>query len=238
MQLEAAGPTDDALLVNFRSWPGGGNYPTTAWQPGEAVVDRYRLQLPGDVSELQLWNLNLIFLDPQPQPGDGGRLPVRINGATEGSHVTLARLRVEPDSDPSPPEDAVYSAPFAFGAEREIVLEGALIDGDEREVQVALWWRVRQPLGGAYTVFVHLLDAEGQLVAAGDGPPRAGAMPTDYWRAGDVIVDRHRIPLAAPLPSGTYYVGVGFYDAVQRLPAWDGEGQALQNSTAIVGEWR
>jgi hypothetical protein len=238
LQVESAGPSDDALLANFRSWPGGGNYPTTAWQPGELLVDQYRVPLPADVQELQLWDLNLIFLYPDPAPGQAERLPVRIGGVAGGPYVTLARLRVEPRQNPVVPTAAALHPPPAFGHGREVVLEARRIERGEGGLDIDLWWRVAKPLSGAYAVFVHLLDQDGHLVATGDDLPRGGAMPTEYWQAGDVIVDGYWVPLPDDLAEGVYRVGVGFYDAVQRLPAWHGTGRALPDGTAIIGEWR
>jgi len=243
LQLVSAGPYDDALLVNVGSWPGGGNYPTTAWQPGEVLADRYRLRLPTDVPELQLWDLWLIFSRPA-QPGEmDERLPVRVGGVPGAPYVTLTRLRVEPLEEyaTSPPAEAMLRPPPAFGPEREIVLEAVDIALDGTDVRTVLWWRVHKPLDREYTVFVQLLDEEWRLVATGDGPPRGGAMPTDHWQAGDLIVDGHRIPLPENLPppknEGAYRIGVGFYDPERRLPAWDAEGQPLPESTAIIGHF-
>jgi hypothetical protein len=246
LQLVSAGPHDDTLLVNLMSWPGGGNYPTTVWQPGEVLADRYRLRLPADVPEVQLWDLSLIFLRPFWQGWANERLPVRIGGVQDESCVALTRLRVEPRVVSPPPAEAVLHAPPTFGPEREIVLEAAEVVPDGTDLRVSLWWRVRGPLGRAYTVFVQLLDEQWHLVASGDGPPREGAMPTDHWRAGDLIVDEHRIPVPESLLSSqemrtgesTYRIGVGFYDPDWRLPAWDAEGRSLPEATAIIGEWR
>ena len=248
LQLVSAGPHDDTLLVNFGSWPGGGNYPTTAWQPGEVLADRYRLCLPDDVPELQLWDLRLIFFRPTRQGGAEERLPVRVAGVPGDSYVVLTRLRVEPHGERamSPPAQAMLRPPPAFGPEREIVLEAAEVVPDGSDLRVTLWWRVRKPLNGEYTIFVQLLDREWHLVASGDGPPRGGAMPTDHWRDGDLIVDEHRIPLPESLlppqemrtDGNIYRIGVGFYNPDWRLPAWDAEGQPLHEATAIIGEWR
>jgi hypothetical protein len=140
-------------------------------------------------------------------------------------------------------------------------LEAAEIRPEGTDLRVILWWRVNEPLGKAYTVFVHLLDEEGHLIGAGDGLPRGGAMPTDQWRAGDLILDEHRVPLPEGfLPSPSleggaggegepsspdveigaggegFRVGIGFYDSNSRLPAWDAEGRPLPEGMAVIEE--
>ena len=238
LQIVSAGPYDDAKLVNLRSWPGGGNYPTTAWQPGEIVADRYRLRLPRDVTELQMWNLVLLFSHPSPQGEGYERLPVRVGGVPGDAYVVLTHLRVEPGATPSIPADAELPRPPTFGPGREVELAGAKVVADGARLHVFLWWRVHEPPGGDYKVFVQLLDQGRRLQASGDDFPRSGAMPTGYWRSGDLIVDEHEIQLPENLPPGDYHIGVGLYDSEQRLPAWDADGQPLLAATAIVGEWR
>jgi hypothetical protein len=78
-----------------------------------------------------------------------------------------------------------------------------------------------------YTVFVHLLDADGRQVAQADGPPQSGQYPTSWWGAGEVVADRHRLPneVIANLPPGSYTLSVGLYnlDTGERLAVWAGD---------------
>ncbi len=243
LQLVSAAPHDDSVLVNLRSWPGGGNYPTTAWEPGEILADRYQLRLPADVPELQLWGLRLLCSRPS-EEGEYELLPVRVGGVPGDTYVTLTYLRVEPSSASAalPPASAVLPSPPAFGSEQEIVLAAAEVAPDGEALNVKLWWRVHKPLNGAYVVFVQLLDEDWMVLATGDGPPRDGAMPTEYWRSGDVIVDEHRMllpeGLLAQRDGKTYRVGVGLYNTQGRLPAWDSDGRPLPEDTALIGRWR
>lgn len=94
-------------------------------------------------------------------------------------------------------------------------------------VTVDVQWRVLRPLGAPYSVFVHLDDASGQLKAQHDGIPAAGLLPTQDWRAGEVIDDRHGIVIPADLPPGGYRLDVGLYraDNGQRLTLPDGQNQ-------------
>ncbi|HEX6511714.1 MAG TPA: hypothetical protein VF157_05410, partial [Chloroflexota bacterium] len=82
---------------------------------------------------------------------------------------------------------------------------------------ITLVWRALGEPDRDYTVFVHVLNASGQLVAQADGQPAGGDFPTSAWRSGDVVVDRHRLPKLLP---GSLSVEVGFYylPTLQRLP--------------------
>jgi len=176
LQLKSAGPRDDTVLVNFRSWPGGGNLPTTAWEPGEVFADRYRLRVPEDVANVQDWELRLMFFEYPGREGEDDRLPAVVEGAAGGPYVVLGRVRVEPLVEGTVPAMAQLHPPPAFGSMQEAGLEGAdvALGEDGQSLNVTLWWRARQPLGAGYTVFVHLLDGDGQLVANGDDRPRGG----------------------------------------------------------------
>lgn len=85
---------------------------------------------------------------------------------------------------------------------------------------VTLYWRPAQETEQSYTVFVHLVNGQGQIVAQHDGIPANAELPTNIWVSGEVIADRHTLPLPAGLPSGAYSLRVGLYDAAtgERLP--------------------
>lgn len=79
-------------------------------------------------------------------------------------------------------------------------------------------------------VFVHLLDAAGNVVAQGDAPPQAGRYPTHWWDPGEVVADGHAIPLPADLSSGDYRVRVGLYkpSTSERMARTDAAGDAIE----------
>jgi hypothetical protein len=63
-----------------------------------------------------------------------------------------------------------------------------------------------------YTVFVHLLDSEGTIVAQEDREPLGGDYPTSHWSPGEVVQDPIQIPLEGDLQPGRYRLLVGMYD--------------------------
>lgn len=80
-------------------------------------------------------------------------------------------------------------------------------------LQVSLLWTAVSPTSTDYTVFVHLLDGGGTLVAQQDGAPTFGAKRTSLWQRGDVVIDRRDIVIGK-LPPGNYRLDVGMYDAI------------------------
>ena len=90
-------------------------------------------------------------------------------------------------------------------------------------ITVTLDWLADAAPGQDLTVFVHLLDIEGRLVAQHDGPPRQGDYPTWAWRPGDRVPDTHTLILPPDLSPGVYQLQVGLYQANggARIPVFD-----------------
>jgi hypothetical protein len=74
-----------------------------------------------------------------------------------------------------------------------------------------------------YTVFVHLVDRQGETLAQADGQPLQGEFPTPFWRPGDIVRDARRLPLPA-VDGEALSAKVGFYllETGQRLPVSSG----------------
>ncbi|WP_152918103.1 hypothetical protein [Ardenticatena maritima] len=90
---------------------------------------------------------------------------------------------------------------------------------------VRLVWQALADVPEDYQVFLHVLDANGQIVGQSDGPPQNGIAPTSGWRAGETYVDVHAVRLAPNLPPGRYALRVGMYrlDDLTRLSTPSGE---------------
>lgn len=98
-----------------------------------------------------------------------------------------------------------------------------------------LFWQAGTGLlNQSFSVFVHLLDETGALVAQHDGVPADGNLPTTLWLPDEVIADTRTIPLPDQLAPGRYTLIAGMYDPQTgvRLPA---AGSALEGA-ALLGE--
>jgi hypothetical protein len=229
--LVSAVPGDTTRLAGLDTWPGNGAYPTLAWRPGEVIVDTYRLTIPEDVSRAQAWMVQLNVY----RMGEKW-FPFALRGQIVDERAILEWVRVGASAPLEVPPEAQMERPPVFGA--AIALRGAQITPGEGGLRVRLWWEALAPLDRDYTVFVHLVDEEGQLVGTGDRPPLEGGFPTRLWRPGDGVADEHVVPLPAGLPSGVYTVQVGWYDPLTgaRLPAMR-DGERLPQDAVTVGTW-
>jgi hypothetical protein len=73
------------------------------------------------------------------------------------------------------------------------------------------WW-IGGPIDPNQTVFVHVLDANGQLVAQADDEPIGGYAPFNLWPPGTRVNERRPLLALSDLAAGDYTVVVGLYD--------------------------
>jgi hypothetical protein len=101
-------------------------------------------------------------------------------------------------------------------------------------LRLTLYWQADSSVAKSYTVFVHLLDAQGQVVAQHDSLPAEGAVPTTDWAASEVIADRHLLEFSQLAP-GDYRLVAGMYDPTtgERLSAAGGENSVFLETISI-----
>jgi len=135
--------------------------------------------------------------------------------------VFLGPLKV-PLAEVTSPDAAENTAPVTFGD--TVQLTGFSVDQAKikpgRSIQLNLFWHALARPEVDYTIFVHLLDSDDNLVAGRDAQPLAGQYPTTIWTPGEEIMDRHTLPVPVDLPQGQYRLAVGLYylPTGERLP--------------------
>jgi hypothetical protein len=80
-------------------------------------------------------------------------------------------------------------------------------------LSVTLYWKSLSDMDIPYTVFLHLLGSDGQVVSGADGEPEGGTRPTPGWVPGEYISDTHDLKIPDGLTPGHYVLEVGLYDA-------------------------
>ncbi len=77
---------------------------------------------------------------------------------------------------------------------------------------LTLFWQSDGPASRPFTVFNHLVDENGQVLAQQDNWPVEGQWPPTCWQAGEIIVDEYAIKLPRELEPGSYHLLTGLYD--------------------------
>ena len=203
--------------------PGGGCYtfPFTQWPIGSPIRTQLDLGPSRDLSP-GTWQLRLGLQSACTDEFE-------FAGQTVDSPIVVRPTNRK--FEPSAPVQ--YPALTALGGVVELV--GITVDNaSERAapvqpgatVPVTVTWRAIQPMDTSYTGFVHLLDANGQIVAQDDHVPLQNQYPTTQWVNGEVVEDRYELRLPADLPPGEYALEIGLYDAnrpgLPRLKTSDG----------------
>jgi hypothetical protein len=193
---------------------------TSTWQSGTIVMGDYQLA-PQQPVPTGRYRLQLSVLD-------GGRvlgsidLPHRIvNAPVRDNGQWLMVVSDEPR--------------VRFG--QAIELQAADVSRRGNWLSLWLYWHALTAPGVDTKYFVHLLDAQGNVVAQNDGIHVKYTHPSSEWQAGELISDLIEIPLWN-LPPGEYRISVGLTnpDTETRLPAVDLEGNALPDSRYIFSE--
>lgn len=112
----------------------------------------------------------------------------------------------------------------------------------EATIQLSLFWQAVQPIDQRYKVFIHLRDANNQLVSQNDSEPGGGRQPTDGWQVTDGaarearVLDNYALPIPANLPAGQYRLAIGMYLPAtgERLPVYDNQGQRQANDEILL----
>lgn len=188
-------------------------YTTLLWVPGEIVSDAYNVPVAADAPPGVYW-LD-VGLYPSEQPSFS--LPLFANGQPlDRNSVRLGPLKVG-----GPPSGVTMPAakpenPLNISFSDQVTLLGFDLNPKSKIVNLKLFWRADSPPLADYTVFIHLLDPSGNLIAQFDSPPADGAYPTTLWDPNEIIADEH---LLQNLPPGRYTVQIGLYrpDTSERL---------------------
>ena len=89
----------------------------------------------------------------------------------------------------------------------------------------------------SYRVFVHLVGAEGQVLAQSDGEPAGWTRPTTGWAVGEVVVDERVIALPGDAAPGEYEIHVGLYVlAGPRLSTASGDDAVVLGGVVVDGK--
>lgn len=99
----------------------------------------------------------------------------------------------------------------------------------EEKFTLSLYWQADAPTATPYTVFVHLIAADGFNRTSQDNQPVWGSYPTTQWQPGEKITDKYTLTIPAGTPPVEHHLQLGWYDPAtqQRMPVVDKSGQTI-----------
>ena len=165
---------DDILMLRWL-------YPPTMWQRGDDIPDTHTLTIPADLAPgaYRLVAGAYVFVDKRLQA-------VGPAGDSLGDAPTLGWVKVPQANLPAIPKSGIdvdASIDGMFGL-RHAAVE-TLPDG---KLHLILDWQalVRRPNIDA-TIFVHVVDKSGKMIAQQDARPWNGQYPTFIWDQGETV---------------------------------------------------
>src|SRR5579859_3542757 len=176
------------LIQHWDGPPARADYPVEEWTAGEIVRAVVRLPVPVDA------------------PAGAASLKINLTGAPDlppPAVIANLTVRVPARSFVVPPMAHVLNV--AMGPAVKLLGYDLGPDG------LTLHWQAAQGMDTSYFVFVHALDAAGNIISQVDQAPLAGARPTTGWLPGEVLTDPYHLPL-----SGARSLEVGLYDPATR----------------------
>lgn len=184
-------------------------FDTGLWRLGESIQEKYQLELPPNLAP---GRYELII---EPRSGDDGLIG-QPAGLSEIQINNIDRLYALPDDIPIQLD--VLWEPLRLAG----MAPGELSARPGETVELILYWIKQATHGDVYSVFVHVVNDSGDIVAQSDQWP--GGLPTDILDEGQAVIDRQGLDLPAGLPAGGYHIRVGLYAAETglRLPIIDG----------------
>ena len=199
-------------------------YPTNRWKPGEIVqITTYNLpvgrrgkdfgvalgaQIGADPFDTAGRLRPMVLSAPSPlrTPGQGALLEV-ITFHNDHDVLSEAVVPLTPAATP----EHVLDVPLEQG----ITVRGySLSANDGQSLTLRLFWGASGPTSVPYTVFAHLVDDQGRLIAQHDSPPDGGLKSTTAWLKGEVIDDRLTIALPPGVSLENCHLEIGLYDPV------------------------
>lgn len=208
-------------------------------------VDVLNLVLIDDSGEsVQNWSIPPVRVDYPPDDWSTstsfrGQHELRLDpGLISGSYtfqlegVELGQLRIgelERLFD-EPSFDSALQANFDNLAELVgLTIEPFDID-QEKPITVTIVWRGVDEMPISYRVFIHLVNARGEILSQSDADPAGWTRPTTGWLPGEYIVDSHLLGPIAVQEGEEYALRIGLYDPATgtRLTS-SGEDFVLRN---------
>lgn len=186
------------ILANVR--PVHNSYPFANWQAPLFLIDRQTVQIPQDIA------------------AGTYRLVARFMDGAEATLATadLGTMQISKTERNFTVPDFARPYPATFGNEINLLGYTLTPQPKANQFQLDLIWQAQTVPSNDYTVFVHVLQADGSCdpcLWQQDVMPQQNQYSTGRWLANEVVTDSYQIILPDDIPSGSYQLEIGLYIA-------------------------
>ena len=210
-------------IAKLDTWPGGGLLPTADWEPDVIYPDTYFLPISSTAEAPTIMRMDLSFWD------DDLSNPLSISVSDvpiESLFLDLGRLLPLHEKNYTP--EIKDGSVFTSGAR---LVGYSISEYLPSEISFTLYWQPETKIATDLTVFVHMIDSLGNIVAQADRPPSNGYWPTSAWEPGSLISDHHNLVHNIDASREAYTIVIGLYDPLSglRVPAYSSAGVEWDN---------
>lgn len=197
------------IVQDYTSRPYFNTMSAANWPPGTVVDDAVQLTLPEG-------------------EGDGtyqlaAGLVVSNSMAAAVPPVVIGRVTATNDVDTPLPHQVVNAT---LGPGIELVGADYMVEGIDvpatsaiplwlnsgQTLIVRLYWRTQTALSTDLHGFVHLVDAQGRVIAQQDQAPGLDFQPSTLWLPGETVLDEYRLWIPSDTRSTVLWPRVGLYN--------------------------
>lgn len=199
-------------------------YPTSRWRAGDYVRTVHDFKIPDDAPRGKAVVRVSLTQDGKPLG--------RADGAPIAGIEIVGRTRVFDAPNPQTARVARFGDAIEFVG-YDLPSKAAR---PNEPFAMTLYWHGLKPADKPYTVFVHLLDANGKVIGQQDQQPMAGEAPTNAWQTDEYVQDTYSFTVAEEALKGAASLEIGLYDGTtgQRLPVSE-EGSGSADHLLITG---
>jgi hypothetical protein len=201
--------------------PVQGVFPTDTWREGQIIKDQREVEiLPG--TPPGVYHIEVILYD----------LRQGVWVESDDGPELLGPVEIPRGAPPGEALDIQHRVGANLGGKVRLLgynIESGFRPGDG--INLTLFWETLQDMEKDYTVFNHLVNAEGNIWGQKDNPPVDGFYPTTQWQKGEIVRDQYNLVISPDAPPGEYWIEVGMYlaETGERLEVRGEEGPLLEN---------
>jgi hypothetical protein len=201
-------------------WPGEAALVTLFWESqatvdeapsviltldGEGVAGEATTRLAAPIPASAVWREQAFLRVPASAQAGEHTIGIMVEGERPTT-LTPVTVRALERIFEAPP--VAQSVDALFGGSARLI--GFETSEENEQIAIMLVWAAEADIPISYTVFVHALDAEGNIIAQSDAIPANGTRPTTGWLPGEIVADTHTLPIAS---EHVVALRIGLYDA-------------------------